>query len=113
MSLKQKIFDVLETIDVPSFYGMSTQNTFPFVRYTLGNHYSKRLSDEKAIKNIWYQIDVYSTVPIDVEDTDGLLKEIETKLEAERLFTDDWKETIDIDNQSTYPIYHYFIEVRS
>lgn len=112
ITLKQQINAVLKTIDRPYFYGRGTSDTFPYIRYTLGSNSTVRLSNKKSVRNIWYQIDVFSMLPLDVE-SDTLLLEIERKLESTNLYTTDWIEVINDDNNTRYNVYHYFIEVRA
>lgn len=112
ITLKQKINSVLKTLGVEYFYGQSTNSKFPYIRFTLGDNNTTRLSNKKSTRNIWYQIDVFSMVPLDVQDEDTILYQIESKLESEKLITTDWIETEDTDNNTRYTVYHYFIEVR-
>lgn len=117
ITLKQKINEILNELFKETgykyFYGSSSVDTFPYIRYTLGDNFSNRLSNKKKVKNIWYQIDVFSQVPIDVENKNTILFKIELNLENRRLITTDWLETIDEDNNTRYPVYHYFLEVRA
>lgn len=112
-TLKRRIKDALDTTGHTNFYGMSAQNNFPYVRYTLSSNYTGRLSNKKAIRNIWYQVDVFSRVPIDVESNESILVDVESALVEEGLYVKDWFENVDTTNSTQYPIYHYFIEVRS
>jgi len=111
ITLKSDIFSVLSETGYPHFYGSGSSDSFPYIRYTLGSNYSDRLSNEKATKNIWYQVDVFSDYPFDVEANE-LLQTIESGLELQGLYTTDWIEAIDDENNTRYPVYHYFIEVR-
>lgn len=101
----------MKTSGYSHFYGTGTGNTFPYVRYTLGDNFSQRLSNKKGVKHIWYQLDVFTNYPFDVENNE-MLETIETGLESIGLFTTDWIETIDNDNTTGFPVYRYFIEVR-
>jgi len=111
MTLKNKINEFLKETDYTHFYGRGSSNSFPYVRYTLGDNFTKRLSNKKGPRNIWYQLDVFNNRPFDVQGSE-MLTTIEEGLEERDLFTTDWIEAIDDDNTTTYPIYHYFIEVR-
>lgn len=112
MTLKSDIADVLKELDYTWFYGNSVNTKFPFIRFNLGNNYTDRLSNKKANRNIWYQVDVFTLTPLDVEGN-NMLSEIENRLEQASLFTTDWLEATDTDNNTNYPVYHYFLEVRS
>lgn len=112
-TLKCRIKRALDQTKYDNFYGTSTKNSFPYIRYFLGNNFTGRLSNKKAIRNIWYQVDVFSEIPIDVEDLSSILSEVELVLDAEGLFVTDWLEDADTSNSTQYPIYHYFVEVRS
>lgn len=92
---------------------MSTKNSFPYIRYFLGSNFTTRLSNKKAVRNIWYQVDVFSNVPIDVEDTNSMLAEVELALDTEGLYVTDWIEVVDDSNSTQFPVYHYFLEVRA
>lgn len=116
MSLKSDIFATVKPIandlGIAFDYGTGVKAKYPYARYTLGSNDSDRLSNKKAIKNIWYQIDVFDLVPHDVED-DNILLAIELVLETNNLYTTDWIEDIDNENNTEFDIYHYFMEVRS
>jgi len=112
-TLKGRIRRALIKTGHVNFYGTSTRNTFPFIRYFLGSNFTNRLSNKKAVRNIWYQVDVFSDVPIDVEDTGTILSDVESALELEGLYVTDWMEVSDTSNSTQYTIYHYFLEVRS
>lgn len=101
----------MKTTSYNHFYGTGTGNAFPYIRYTLGDNSSRRLSNKKSIKNIWYQLDVFSNYPFDVQSNE-MLETIESGLENLGLFTTDWIETIDDSNSTGFPVYRYFIEVR-
>lgn len=111
-TLKQEINEVLKKSGYDHFYGSSSVDTFPYIRYTLGDHFSRRLSNKKELKNIWYQIDVFSQVPFDVEDDSTVLALVERELEAKGLITTDWIEVISENNTTRHPNYHYILEVR-
>lgn len=116
MTLKANIRSVIDTVATANnydwFYGVSKGKEVPYIRFFLGNNFTRRLSNKKAIRNIWYQLDVFSYTPIDVQDADSILNKIESKLEDKNLITTDWMENFSEDNNTQYTIYHYFIEVR-
>lgn len=113
MTLKADIFSVLqEQTDYDSFYGSSTNKEIPYIRFVLGSHHSDRLSNKKALKNIWYQVDVFTYTPIDVESDTSVLHQIESALESRNLITTDWIEVISEGSSTQYTVYHYFIEAR-
>lgn len=112
ITLKGTINTFLQETGYRYFYATTIEEAvFPYIRYTLGDNYSARLSNKKAIKNIWYQLDVFSDRPLDVEESE-MLTVIENGLEERGLYTTNWIEVIDDDSSIGYPIYRYFIEVR-
>ena len=116
ITLKNNIHTVLENAVVDTafvwFYGASKGKQVPYIRFFLGNNHTSRLSNKKSIRNIWYQIDVFSYEPIDVQDETSILFQIESQLENKNLITTDWMENFSEDNNTRYTIFHYFIEVR-
>ena len=112
ITLKQEINIILKASGYKYFYGSGSVETFPYVRYTLGDNFSTRLSNKKGLKTIWYQIDVFSDVPLDVEAEQTILSKIEAELEQKGLITTNWLEVISENNTTRYPNYHYFLEVR-
>lgn len=112
ITLKQEINIVLKASGYTYFYGSGSVETFPYIRYTLGDNFSTRLSNKKGLKNIWYQIDVFSQTPIDVEADETMLSKVESALEAKYLITTDWLEVITENSTTRYTNYHYFLEVR-
>lgn len=113
ITLKRRIKQALDKTLYDNFYGTSTKNVFPYIRYTLGSNFSNRLSNQKALRNIWYQVDVFHNVPIDVENISSILSEVELILDSEGMYVTDWIEDIDDTNSTQYPVYHYFLEVRA
>lgn len=118
MTLKSDIHSTLGSIvsehsEYDWFYGFSKGKQVPYIRYFLGNNHTDRLSNKKAVRNIWYQIDVFTYVPIDVQNKESVLVKIESALEDKNLITTDWMENFSEDNNTQYTIYHYFIEVRA
>jgi len=117
MTLKSDIRSVLSSLfngsEYSYFYGLSKSQSIPYIRYFLGNNHTDRLSNKKSIRNIWYQIDVFTYIPIDVEDKESILYQIESGLEKKNLTTTDWMENFSENNNTRYTIYHYFIEVRA
>lgn len=111
MSLKERIFHVLEQVNMPVAYGRASDE-MPYIRYTLVSNRSERLSNKKSIKHIYYQVDLFTQIPKDVE-TDETLLFIEEELEKEGLITTDWTETIDDFNDTGYLVFHYLMEVRA
>lgn len=116
MTLKAHIRAALQSLlidtDYEWFYGFAKGKQIPYVRFFLGNNHTGRLSNKKAVRNIWYQVDVFSYLPIDVQNKDSVLFKIEDELEKKGLITTDWMENFSEDNNTRYTIYHYFIEVR-
>lgn len=111
-TLKVRIRDVLKTLPY-SFAYAQTPAGFPAIRYSLLSNVPVRTSNIKHYKNISYQLDVFTQIPLDVEDETNILTEIEQALEQAGLYTSNWLETEDPDNHSNMTIYHYFITIRS
>lgn len=111
-TLKVRIKDVLNSLPYPFAYAQ-TPPGFPSIRYTLLSNVPIRTSNIKHYKNISYQLDVFTQVPMDVEDKNNILYEIEQALEEAGLYTSNWLETEDPDNHSNMTIYHYFLTIRS
>lgn len=66
-SLKQRIFETLSEFDIEVSYNESLNNSFPRIVYFLVSNYSRRLSNQRVIKHISYQVSLYDVEPHDVE----------------------------------------------
>lgn len=112
MTVKKQIYNALKPLGYPLAYA-STPEGFPAIRYTLVSNVPRRLSNEKASRRVYYQIDVFSQAPIDVEAEGTVLSKVEAALEDAGLYTNNWTETLDLSNETQFAIYRYLIEVRN
>lgn len=110
MSLKERIFDALVTLDLPLAYNDSNVTKLPRLNYFLISNYPIRLSNSKHRNITRYQVDLFSDIPRDVE-SDDLLSQIEETLLKSRLKCSNWFEVSSIDADEELGIYHYYVEV--
>lgn len=109
-SLKQRIFDSLSKFDVSVSYNESIHSSFPRIVYFLVSNYSRRLSNQKTIQHISYQVSFYDIQPHDVETSEVLLK-FQMQLENDGMLTTNWQEVSVVKEDIEETVYHYYLEV--
>lgn len=112
LTLKNRINDALKATGYRYFYLTGDTDSFPFIRFSLGNHIYRSLSSKYHHSYIWYQVDVFSEVPKNVEN-DPMLFNIKQALLDEGLKSTAWKEAPDLENNTQFTVYHYYCEVKA
>ena len=110
MSVKSKIFEALQPLNIDMAHGFSYQMELPKIITNVVSHRAIRLSDRKHLKHVRYQISYFDKTPRDVED-DLILNSISDALEKANLNTTEWIEIIETDDEVDDTIFHYIIEV--
>ncbi|MFS4464729.1 hypothetical protein ACMFKE_04920 [Staphylococcus haemolyticus] len=110
MSVKSKIFEALEPLNINMAHGYSDEMAFPKIITNIVSHRAVRLSDKKHLRHIRYQLSYFDAVPRDVED-DTVLNAISEALENANLLTSEWVEIIEPDEDTDLTIFHYLLEV--
>ncbi len=111
MSDKAKISNALKhgANGIPISYGY-TKRPMPYIIFNLIDNRGLRLSGQRHSKSTWWQVDVYSVSPKDV-DTDALLTSIKGSLEGNRLVTSEWIEIAETDAKTEQTSWRYMLEV--
>ncbi len=111
MSDKAKISNALKhgANGIPISYGY-TKRPMPYIIFNLIDNRGLRLSGQRHSKSTWWQVDVYSISPKDV-DTDTLLTSIQETLEHNRLITSEWVEVAETDVKKEQTSWRYMLEV--
>ncbi|PZG69490.1 hypothetical protein C7R27_02750 [Staphylococcus aureus] len=110
MSVKSRIFEALEPLNINIAHGYSDDMTLPKIITNVISHRAIRLSDRKHYRHFKYQISYFDKVPRDVED-DEILISIMNALENANLVTNEWTEIVEPDEDTEETIFHYILEV--
>lgn len=113
MSTKKTIYDTLrkELPHIPLAYRYSNLNELPRMSFAAISNVTLKLSNKRHMQRVWYQIDYFSRVPLDIE-TDTNLNRIIEVLENENLTLTNWQEEEDINVETDSALFTYWIEVR-
>lgn len=109
MTLKDDIYESLVTLDIPVAYNDTDISELPRINFTLISNYAIKFSNNRHRQVLRYQIDVFSDVPLNVED-DTLLLGVESALANKRIRCTPWTEVSNIDAEVDLGIYRYYAE---
>lgn len=110
MSIKDKIYQALKSVETHSYYADTTYNRFPRIVFYLVSNVPRRYSGNRLTNRVTYQVSYFSNDGLNVENN-PILWEIIDKLEAQNLSTTNWSETVNVDEKENVAVYHYYMEV--
>ena len=94
MSVKSRIFEALEPLNINIAHGYSDDMTLPKIITNVISHRAIRLSDRKHYRHV-----------------NEILISIMNALENANLVTNEWTEIVEPDEDTEETIFHYILEV--
>lgn len=110
MTIKDRIYEALKSVEDKSFYADTDYTGFPRVLFYLISNVPVRYSNKRHSNRIKYQVSYYSDHSLDVETDESLMGIIDA-LEVKGLLTTNWLEVVSIDEKENSSTYHYMLEV--